>query len=410
MTTATLAGAITEKARDFAELTLPKPAQVAVGVVDAAGRTVEAFEQAMHETKSALDETVPAVVRFVGSFVLPEILNYQVSRVATLATKIGTTVATTGGNAMLNVATFGAPTWLKAARNALATSNEMTQTEWDSSSMFLARCIAESTMTPVVKDNLIRYISDRQELDRAIARHGEESSEVVELRARIAQDEMNLGTYRDFARVKAVIDQGLGYVKENFDQIVILAEKMADAILKRAETYYQDRLGGFGGIIEGSYKNMGSDAERLEARNELRDRIAVRLKEVFANELGSRDVTRKLQGVRSELLESFGAYREGVAALSYVALGAAYYTGGLGVLVNEALEYAGGVKDAALSYAGDLFVSAWNNTTGWIYDHTLGALADGLSSFSEVVSKELAHFWDVITPDMPEFLKRRLGF
>lgn len=410
MTTATLTGAISERVSDFAELTLPKPSQVGVGVVDMAGRSVEALEQAMLETKRAVDETVPAVVRFVGSFVLPEILNHQVSRVAALATKVGTTVATTGSNAALNVATFGAPTWLKAARNTLATSNEMTQAEWGSSAMFLARCVAESTATPVIKDNLIRYIEERQELDRALTRHDEESSEVAELRARISRHEQELRGYQDFGRIKQVIDQGLEYVRENFDQTVTLAEKMADRILKRAENYYQDRLGSFGGKIEGSYKSMSSDAERLEARNELRDRIAVRLKEVFANELGSRDVTRKLQGIRSELLESFGAYREGVTALSYVALGAAYYTGGLGVLVNEALEYAGGVKDATLSYAGELFSSAWNNTTGWIYDHTLGALADGLSSFSEVVSKELAHFWDVITPDMPEFLKRRLGF
>jgi len=410
MTAATLTGAITEKISDFAELTLPKPSQVAVGVVDAAGRTVETLEQAMHETKRAVDETVPAVVRFVGSLVLPEIVNYQVARVATLATTLGTTVATKGGNAMLNIATFGAPTWLKAARNTLATSNELTQSEWNSSSMFLARCMAENTSAPVIKDNLIRYIGERQELDRALTLHGDASPEVAELRAKITSHEHELTSYRDFERIKEVIDQGLDYVRQNFDQIVVLAERMADKVLKRAENYYQDRLGSFGGIIEGSYKGMGSDAERVEARNELRDRIAVRLKEVFANELGSRDVTKKLQGVRSELLESFGAYREGVSALSYVALGAAYYTGGLSVLVNEALEYAGAAKDAALSYTGEVFTSAWNSTTGWIYDHTLGAFAKGLSGFSNVVATELSHFWDAITPDMPEFIRRRLGW
>jgi hypothetical protein len=384
--------------------------QVTTGAVDIAGRSVEAMENAVGETKKAVDETVPAIVRFVGSFVLPEILNYQVSRVASIATNVGTTVAASGAHFMANAATFGAPTWLKAARKALATRNEITRGEWNTGTEFLAHCLAENTSTPIIKDELKRYVHARAELARALSDSAEEAPRVQELRASIVEQEATLRSYGDYVKVKEVLDRGFDYVRENFDQIVKLAEKTADSILRKAENYYTDRLGGFGGKIEGTYGGAQTDAEQQTLRNELRDRIAVRLKEVFANELQSDEVRGRLSGVRSELLESFGAYREGITALSYVALGACYYTGGLAVIANEALEYADGVKDAAFAYVGQTFDAAWKSATGWLWDHTFGAAASGASSFLEAVGRGVNEFWDVITPDMPDFLKRRLGF
>jgi hypothetical protein len=335
----------------------------------------------------------------VGAFLLPEVLNYQVARVASIATKVGTTVLTSGGNAMLNTMTFGAPTWLKTARNALATSNETLQEDWNSGAEFLARCIAENTDRKILKQDLLEYVDMRRQLRRAEQQHGADSAEARTIQRSLMHRESSLKDYKDYQTIKAALDQGMSFVQENFDQIITLAERTADNILKKAENFYVDRLGGFGARIEGGYKNMGSDAERLAARNELRDRIAAKLKQVFANEMKRDDVRQNLRAVRSELLESFGAYREGITALSYVALGAMYYTGGFTVLANEAIQYADGVKDATLSYLSNAVGEAWSASTKFAYDHSFGALADALSDFRKA-----------ITPDMPEFLKRRLGF
>lgn len=386
-------------AKQVGSFAAPKLSQVGVGAVDMAGRSVEALEQAVAACKSATDETVPAAVRFVGAFLLPEVLNYQVARVASIATKVGTTVLTSGGNAMLNAMTFGAPTWLKAARSALATSNETLQQDWSSGAEFLARCIAENADRKILKDDLIAYVDMRRQLHRVEQQHGVDSPEAQNVQRLLIQKESSLKDYKDYQMIKAALDQGMTFVQDHFEQIITLAEKTADNILKKAENFYVDRVGGFGAKIEGGYKDMGSDAERLSVRNELRDRIATKLKQVFANEMKGDDVRQNLRAVRSELLESFGAYRQGMTALSYAALGAAYYTGGLTLVTNEALQYADGVKDATVSYLGNAAGEAWSATTKFAWDHTFGALADALSDF-----------WDVITPDMPDFIKRRLGF
>jgi hypothetical protein len=398
-TISTAGSVAAELAKQLGSFTVPKLSQVGVGVVDAAGRSVEAVEQAMAACKAATDETLPAAVRFVGAFLLPEVLNYQVARVASIATKVGTTVLTSGGNGMLNAMTFGAPTWLKTARSALATTNETLQEDWSSGAEFLARCLAENTDRKILKDDLIQYVDMRRRLHRVEQQHGVDSPEAQNIQQSLMHSEASLKDYKDYQTIKAALDQGMSFVQTNFDQIITLAEKTADSILKKAENFYVDRIGSFGGKIEGSYKNMGSDAERLSVRNELRDRIATKLKQVFSNEMKRDDVRQNLRAVRSELLESFGAYREGITALSYAALGAAYYTGGLALLANEALQYADGVKDATLSYMSNVAGEAWSTATKFAWDHSFGAVANALSDF-----------WDAITPDMPEFIKRRLGF
>lgn len=395
-------------------LTIPKLSQVGVGAVDVAGRSVEAVEHALAECKSAADETIPAVVRFVGAFVLPEVLNYQVSRVASIATKLGTTVLTSGGNAMLNTMTFGAPTWLKTARQALATSNETLQQEWNSGAEFLARCLAENADRKILKDDLIAYVEERKNLQSARHKFGPDSVEVQELQRSLMQQESSLKDYKDFQTVKDALDRGLAFVQENHEKIMVLAEKTADNILKRAENFYTDRIGSLGAKIEGGYKNMGSDAERLTARNELRDRIAVKLKQVFANEMEKTDVRQNLRAVRSELLESFGAYREGLTALSYAAFGAAYYTGGFAYLANEALQYADGVKDATIAYMGDAAGRAWTASTQFAWDHTFGALQTALLDFWNstfgAFGEQVKELRRAVTPEVPGFLKGRFGF
>lgn len=385
--------------KSLGALAMPTVAQVGVGVVDMAGRSVEAVEQAAAECKGITDEVVPATTRFVGGFFLPEIINYQVARVVSMATRLGTTVVTSGGNALLNAMTFGAPTWLKTARQTLATSSETLEQPWNSASEFLARCLAENSERNILRDDLISYVETRKQLRALVERHGEDAPEVQGTRDALMQQESSLKDYKDYQMVKDALEQGIDFVRKNHEHIITLAEKTADSILKRAENYYIDRVGSFGSKIEGGYKNMTSDSERLTARNELRDRIAVKLKQVFTNELQKDEVKQSLQAVRSELLESFGAYRQGVSALSYVALGVAYYTGGLSYLVNEALTYAVGVKEASVAYLSGVVSEAWSTATQFAWDNTFGAFADGLSAF-----------WDAMKQDMPYFMRRYLGF
>lgn len=409
------AGAVTSDVfKKVGSIPTPNISQIGVGVVDLAGRSVEAFEQGLAEAKSITDETVPAVVRFVGAFILPEILNFQVARLASIATKLGTTVLAAGGNGMLNTVTFGAPTWLKTIRDAVATSNESLQQEWNSGAEFLARCLADNADRKILTDDLIKYVELRKQLHRAEHQQGTGSPEAQGLQRSLMQLESSLRDFKDYQTVKAALDQGLAFVQKNFDQIVTLAEKTADSIIKRAENFYTDRLGSFGAKIEGSYKARSSDAERLAARNELRDRIAMKLKQVFANELEKDDVRKSLGAVRSELLDSFGAYREGLMALSYVGWGAAYYTGGLAYLTKEALEYAGGIKDATFAYMSEAAGEAWTAATQYVWDHTFGALQAAVTDFWNdtfgAFSHQLQELKRAMTPEVPGFLKGRFGF
>jgi hypothetical protein len=358
---------------------------VALGTIDTLGRAVETSEEILSSTKKTINSVVPATARFVGAFLLPEAINYPIQQAVAMATKVATSVATTGTIVTLNALSFGAPTWLKAGRKYLATSSETVSADWSNSQEFLAHSLASSCERPVIKSELLGYLELRKNLAEAQNSAGIESDDYRILEEKVVAKEAMLKGYSDFRNLKEVLDNGLSFIDKNFDKIIDLSESMAERVLEKAQNYYSERLGAFGNTVSGDWTLLGNDVERQKARGKLRDQIALHLKNIFTNELNQNETQHELRLASSELMSSFGVYRQGLTALAYTTLGAAYCSGGMSALIQMSVEYARETATAGLTAITGYFDGVWTNGKLVVWNNTVGYAKTTIEKGIEVI-------------------------
>ena len=372
-----------------ATLAIPSAQQAGLATLDIVGRTVEVTQETMRDFKKVVDEVIPGTVRFLGAFLLPEALNHPLQKITSLATRTATTVVVRGLEVSAETLSFGAPSWLKAARSYLASSNEILKGEWRDSTELLARCFAENCDRPLVRSELLNYIGLRKQLSDSVKEFGEDAPQTDKVREVISRKELVLQNYQDFKNLQSIFENGLSYVENHHDDILKLAESTADRIISASENYYTNHLGSIGSKLKCSWSEATSDTEKISIRNELRDSIAIKLKEVFVNALNEEEVHRTLLTASSALMSSFGVYKQALSGAGYAAFGAAFYSGGLAALTTSATDYALYLGDSTLNYLGSTIQTTVSNTAQYAWDSTFGYLGNCIHDGGQIILSRL---------------------
>ena len=360
--------ALTQGGHSTKEKVPPTEGEVAtvasLAALDTTGRIVSGIEQLLDKTVQAINYAVPAAAHTVGSFLpVPESVNSFVSN----SLGFGARVLTATTKESLQGAAFGATAWTRALRQSVAVNgatDELSTTR--SSRDFLARCIAESSQQPLVKESLLSYLALRSKLQELRENPSPDSQKLSELAQSIASYEVKLRDFQDFRDMKAALENGPHFVEEQYSRINTLAAAKADLLIAKVERFYQDHVGSIAGEVEGGWTRLETEDERSAAKAKLRDQIAARLRKVFESELSSEETTSELAKVSQDLYEGFDCYRAAFRGAVGTALGVLFITGGLRGALEAAWEGASYVASGATSWVGDQIGSTFSSFTGWI--------------------------------------------
>jgi len=345
-----------------------------LAALDTTGRIVSGIEKILDTTVQAINYAVPAAAHTIGSFLpVPEAVNSFVSN----SLGFGTRVITATTKESLQGAAFGATAWTRALRQSVAVNgatDELTTT--DSSRDFLARCIAESSQQPLVRESLLSYLALRSKLQELREQSAPDSQKLSELAQSIASCEVKLRDFQDFRDMKAALDNGPHFVEEQYKRINTLAAAKADLLIAKVEHFYQEHVGSIAGEVEGGWTRLETEDERSAARTKLRDQIAVRLRKVFESELSSEETKSELAKVSQDLYEGFDCYRAAFRGAVGTALGVLVVTGGLRGALEAAWEGASSVATGATSWFGEQIGSTCSSFTGWIEEQVSARVSE----------------------------------
>jgi len=410
---------------------LSDSAQIAsLAAIDTAGRTVEAAENAVAATAHVINEAVPATVRTICSVLpIPQVASSTISGLAEGATHAATFVAQTALQAGAQALTFGTPAWSQAVRQGLAVSGVASElSKDDASTEFLARCVAESSEQPLIKDALLAYLEQRKELSDLRASGAEASQpRLSELAQSIATLEVRLRDYQDFRDLKQVLDQGGAFIEKHQRQVNDLALETADRVISNVENYYKSHVGSLAGPVEAAWAALDDRGLREKARTTLRDKIALRLHKVFDSEMSSEQTTTELGKVTHDLHVAFGSYRHAFRGAMGTALGIAAATGGLHAALDYAWKGASWVINTTHStlsdgvsyvcrWAGESLRNALHSVSDWLYQTVSSAIssnpvvkamqqgAEAVTALPEKIADAAESIGDsVFGPNVPDY-------
>ena len=357
---------------------------VALGTLDTAGRVIQTVEQGVDAAAQALSVAVPAVTRFIGGFVLPEHVNRILGTVIEYGAAGVSGIVAGGAKATVQTMSFGAPAWIETLRNGAgvsAVADHLNQGE--TSREFLARCFAENTAEPLIKESLLSYLNLRKDLNTLQQQPEIDQGKLTQVSRDIARLEIKLRDYQDFSSLKLVLEKGDEFVAEQHKRINQLAHDTAGNIVERVEQYYQGKCGEYAGKIKGSWSAADTDEKRTALRTALTEKIALRLQGVFDREMSADETVAQLNAVTGELHSAFGTYRSAFKATLGTILGVGYATGAFQYLAQAAgSAIVGWAQDGVISAAQSLKESVHSGLKS-CYDYFYGVVADSINQMIE---------------------------
>lgn len=320
-------------------------------------RMADSVDAGLSSLQSAVNVVVPATARLFGAFFLPEAISRPLSKVVGVSTGVASSLIRGSFSAALQTITCGAPAWSQMARHSMAVSSvvDSYRHEGDSAS-FLARGIAQCAASESRRKTLTSYIETYRVMEGA-----ETTSEVHKACvAKLSAIEATLGVCNSLSQVRAVLHDREGFVRENPEIVMEIAESVAQNIIEGVGSFYQQK---YGRVLGGSELAIPETQRMI-----LQERVAAELRSVFDSEYSSADVSAKLTRIAGHLNSQFGTYQSAVRGLLGACGGAVLYTEAGAAVAASFADRVFGALHSAGGWAVGLLDSACESVTGSITD------------------------------------------
>lgn len=271
---------------------------------------------------------------------------------------VGTTVGSIFSLAFRGVThtlTLGSLKWLQAFRRYTAVNSVLNDTlapDADISSATVKGYLS-GVKDPTVRKDLGQYFKLSKQLaginesKELTPEQKETESKIV--RAELARYELRLSRRAELTDLKRIAGFEKTAQISSEAELSYQAERMADTMIARMETFYKDKGVGAGFKVGGEWAQLAAKGE--SGRIELVQKIKGRLLDTYLAERNGENVQEKLGQIRTDLTDAFMARSTMREAVFYTVLGALTYTGTLPAVIDGTIKTVGWVGHQAVNVA-----------------------------------------------------------